>query len=1590
MTDILPANVTFGSARAIQGSCSEASGTVTCNLGTIDTGASATATITVTPVASAVVAPGGNSTGDLTNTVSVTSEVGDPNTGNNSGSQSTVVFPLADLSVTGDGSPDPAPAGGLLTYNLVVTNNGPSRATDVVLTGTLPSNVIYGLAVSNRGSCSEESRIVTCDIGHINSGDTVAVTITVTPTGVAGDTTITSTADVKSPVTDPNTGDNTASQATDIILSSDLSVTVDDPPNGAIEGEELTYTVTVTNSGPSVATGVTLTDVLPESGDLVSSTPSQGNCSGQSTVTCSLGGLASGDSAIVTLVVTVTVDVNTGETKTITNSAAVTGDEFDPDATNNEAEVITTVYVDEDGDGIGSQVEAGAPNNGDGNNDGTGDSDQDNVVSLHNAVDAQYATIASAGDTRLKDVEAIENPSTGALPRGEVFPAGFFGFEVENLQSGGSTTVELLFPEGTIIPSYWKYGPTSGDATPHWYEFMKTTGGTTGAFINGNKVTLYFVDGQRGDDDLTANGNIVDAGGPVFAPADLSLIHTDDPDPVPVGETLTYTLVVTNNGPSRATSVVLTDTLPANVAFGSATSSQGEACSQESGTVTCSLGTIDTGASATTTITVTPEEAKGGATGGTKIFNTADAVATEADSDDTNNIAIWQDTAVKRQADTSVTGDGSTGSVLVGRPLTYTLIVTNHGPSQATKVVMVDTLPDNVIFESVVTSLGSCVHADETATTGATVTCSLGKLDADATATISIVVTPTVEAGGNTITNIADVTSDVDDSLLENNNVEEKTVVIRNVDLSVTKSDTPDPVPAEDTLTYFVTVTNGGPSLATAVVLTDTMPASAKFESATPSQGQCAETSGTVTCTLGAIVKDASATVTITATPTQGNTTITNTADVKAAEIDPESGNDVAVQSTTVGPSLAGPQPFFRPQSDFSVTMADSPDPVLAGEEITYTLTVTNNGPRDDTAVILTDVLPVGSTLVSASTSQRTCDGTSTVTCVIGTLHTGESATVTIIITAMAAGTITNTASVSGNNEDRNTGDNTATESTTVNPAADLSLTKVNAPDPVPLGNNLTYTLTVNNKGPSITTDVTLIDTLPETVTLLSSSASQGTCSGISTIICTLGTLASGDNATVTIVVTPTSTGDLANTASVASSVTDPNSGDNTATETTEVNSAADLSVSKAASPDPVLLEEELTYSLTVTNNGPSDATDATLTDTLPEGVSFVAASGDCAEVGGTVTCNLSTLARGDNVTVTIVVTATAAGTITNTASVTSSVTDPSTGDNTVVESTTVSAVADLSLTKSESSDPVPLGNNLTYTLTVSNSGPSSATGVTLRDVLPEGVTFVSASAGCAEADGTVTCNLGALASSINATVTIEVTVETTPTGTLRNTASVTGNEVDPNSSNNTAIEVTKVQVGELKYAVTIATGDVDIVGINLTDSPDPVFVGNSLIYDLTISNSGSPEVEGVVLTVVLPSSVTFVSVAVTRPLAQSPPPASVARQGTVASSRVGNSVTASASRWAVLALPVNVSFASLLSATDGSCTGERTIICDLGNLSSNESVTVTIEVTPTVPGILNNQAEVLVRTLGQTPVRVALRPPNPPQSSFRRRPTWC
>ena len=269
---------------------------------------------------------------------------------------------------------------------------------------------------------------------------------------------------------------------------------------------------------------------------------------------------------------------------------------------------------------------------------------------------------------------------------------------------------------------------------------------------------------------------------------------------------------------------------------------------------------------------------------------------------------------------------------------------------------------------------------------------------------------------------------------------------------------------------------------------------------------------------------------------------------------------------------------------------------------------------------------------------------------------------------------------------------------------------------------------------------------------------------------------------------------DAAGNANTASSSTD-----NPVTFVVVPVSQADLSVTKSDSPDPVVVNGTLVYRIRVKNNGPQAAQSVQLTDTLPGGVTYqgaLASRGSCSRSGSVVTCNLGTISSGGTVTVYIAVRATQPGTLSNTATAGSSTHDPNTADNSATELTAVQAPpADLRVTKTDSPDPVKVGDRLTYQIRVRNNGPQAAQSVQLTDTLPGGVTYQSArtsEGSCSRSGNVVTCNVGRIRS--GETVTVSIVVKPTQRGALSNTATASSSTYDPNTANNTDSEPTTVR----------------------------------------------------------------------------------------------------------------------------------------------------------------------------------------------------
>jgi uncharacterized repeat protein (TIGR01451 family) len=382
---------------------------------------------------------------------------------------------------------------------------------------------------------------------------------------------------------------------------------------------------------------------------------------------------------------------------------------------------------------------------------------------------------------------------------------------------------------------------------------------------------------------------------------------------------------------------------------------------------------------------------------------------------------------------------------------------------------------------------------------------------------------------------------------------------------------------------------------------------------------------------------------------------ITNTARVTANEEDPASGNN-RVQETTA---------ILNETADLQISKLDLSDPVHAGDRLTYTLSVRNNGPAIASGVFVTDTLPSNVSLASIVTSQGTCTGT---TCAVGAISPTRAAIITVTVTVdpLITGLIVNNASVSGEEEDLVPENNIAQESTTILPGpADVQISKQDLTDPARAGESLTYVLNVNNAGPANASGIIVTDTLPSALTLQSATPSQGSCAAA---VCSLGSLPAGSQATITLTagIHPAASGVITNTAAVSTSSIDPIPDNNSASERTRINRAADVGVVKTGQPEPAFAGKNLTYRLEVRNLGPSRAEGVRVVDNLPAAVSFVSAPAGCTHSDGTVECILGGMQPEASVVISITtyVDLAVTGLVSNIASMSSTTADPVSGNN--------------------------------------------------------------------------------------------------------------------------------------------------------------------------------------------------------------------------------------------------------------------------------------------------------------------------------------
>jgi uncharacterized repeat protein (TIGR01451 family) len=1209
---------------------------------------------------------------------------------------------------------------------------------------------------------------------------TFTLTATIDP-GATGS--LSNTASITAPVgvTDPNPGTDAATDVDILSPSGDLSITKTDSTRTAVPGATVRYTVAVTNSGPSDMRGASVVDTLPPS-----LTGVTWDCVGAGSATCANASGIGDVNTIVDLPVgttatfTITANVDAGITGSLANTATVSPapGTVDPDGSNNS---------DTDTDSLTPQADLSITKT-------------DGRRSAVPGTSTSYAIVVrNLGPSAVVDA-VVTDVLPGDLTSASWSCIGASGGVCDTSSGSGdlATTVDL---------------PPGGTAT--FTVAATIAAGTTGTLSNTAAVTAP----SGVTDTNTANNSSTDS--TVLVPeVDLRVTKTDGVTEVTAGGTVSYTIVVTNSGPSAVTGATLLDNLPADLLGPMWTCSgiDGASCATNAGSGNVAAA-VDMPPASTVTVTIdaSVDPAARGVLSNTATITTPSGVV---DINSSNNSATDVD-AVLAVADLSVSKtDGRTGA-LPGDTLTYTIDIANAGPSAAVGALVQDTIPvelSGATWTCLATAGSACMTPSGSGDIAE-------RVDLGPGGTVTFTVIAIVRPGATgTIVNNATVEapSGMSDPTPSNNAASDSTALSPLADVSITKTDGVSTITAGAPTTYSIVVANPGPSAISAVRIIDSLPAVL-----TTPPWTCAPTGG-ATCgassgigSLDEVVDlPAASTVryTVTATVDAGASgTIANTAFVTlpGVVVDPTPSNNTSTDTTIV----AG-------VADLSIVKTNGSSTVVPGTRTNYTITATNAGPSNALGARIVDVPPASLTGVAWSCSASggavcsSASGTGSVD-LSADIPVGGSISVDVgaDVSAGASGQLANTATISpaAGTTDPEMADNQSTDTDTVTPTADVSVTKTDGTDTVVPGTATTYTVVVGNAGPSPANGVSVVDLLPTGVSSATwvctptSGASCSAASGSGSISTTVNLPAGASvQFVVTASVAPGAAGSIVNTAtaSVPLGVHDPNPGNNTATDVDTIAGITDLSITKNAGVERAQPTDGVTYTIVASNAGPSAVVGAGVNDLLPAGL--VSATWTCsASVGsacataagtGSISTTVDLLPSG---TATFVVSVTvqddAIGTVTNTASVVAPVgaTDPDPSNNTGSDSIIVDPRVELAITKVADRPTAAVGDALGYTIVTSNAGPSVALNVVIADPVPAGLVAQtwtctgSGGATCGESSGTgspvVTVDIPAGAS---ITIALNTTVVSGAPAGIVNVATVSSQATSSSATATAAITV--------------------------------------------------------------------------------------------------------------------------------------------------------------------------------------------------------
>ncbi|QHS59740.1 DUF7933 domain-containing protein [Chitinophaga agri] len=1412
-------------------------GNIDQTIATLPANAVVTYTVTVT-------IPSGF-TGNLQNTASASSPDDHTPADNTSTTPAITAAPEADIQVTKTTAVTTLAPGEDVVYTVTISNNGPSDAMNVNWIDNAPTNttIVAWNVVSTVGNVTLSAN---SGLGQINqtipsmpSGSSVTYAVTVRTSGTFSGNLV-NTASASSPATDNTPANNTAT-TTPIAANprADVAISKSTAATSFAPGEDVTYTIVVTNNGTWDAPAVHVTDNAPV-GTIIKSWTAVANpatitlpaTSGSGNIDQTIASLPNGGQAVYS----VTVSTPSNFTGTLSNTAAVTTTATDDNTANNTA---TTTPI------------SPAP--------------RTDVAVVATSTGTTYTPgeeytytvkITNNGPSDAKNVHLVNNAPAGTVIKEWVATAT------------GTVTLPAVSGAGNIDEIIASLAP--GEEVT--YTIVVTTyANTTGNLSNTATVTNDVTD------NVTANNTSTSSLTP--APkADIVVVKSTTATTFASGEDVVYTFTVTNNGPSDAANVVVTDNAPTGTTITSwsaavTTGSVTLPAASGTGNISQTILNMPNGAVVTYTVTVaTPSSFTG------SLSNTAAASSDATDNTPANNNSTTPGITPTSKADIAVVKSTTATTFAPGEDVVYTITVTNNGPSNAANVVVTDNAPAG-------TTIKSWSAAVTTGTVTLPATSGTGNINQTiASVPNAAVVTYTVTVATSSgftgsLSNTASASSDATDPAPANNSSTTPGITpASKADIVVVKSTTATSFAPGEDVVYTITVANNGPSDAANVVVTDNAPAGTTIKSWT-----AAVTTGTVVLpatagtgnisqTIANLSSGALVTYTVTiATPSSFTGNLSNTAAATSDATDNTPGNNT---SSTPGIPAA-------PKADIAVVKATTATTFAPGEDVTYTITVTNNGPSDAANVVVTDNAPTGTTITSWTAAVT--NGTVTLPATSGTgnisqtiLNMPNGAVVTYTVTVATpsgfTGSLSNTANASSDATDNTPGNNSSTTtSITPAPKADVSVVKSTAATTFAPGENVTYTITVSNNGPSDAANVKVIDNAPTGTSIQSWSAAvtNGTVtlpatSGTGNINQTIAKVPNGAVVTYTVTIaTPSGfTGNLSNTATVSSDATDNTPANNTSTTPgIPAVAKADIQVVKATAATTYVPGKDVVYTIKVSNNGPSDAADVNVKDAAPAGTTISAWSASVTT--GTVTLpnangtgNLNeTIAKMPNgaavtYTVTLHVNANVTGNLTNTASATttaidnvpannSSTTPPITGTR-QVDLVVVKATADAAL-----ANYTP-GTAIDYTITVTNNGPSDAQNVTVKDVAPAGTTIRSWTATVVSGNATPAHMNGAFGldevintMSAGSVVKYDLKLETPSSfkGSISNTAVVGSDVTDANPADNTSTT---------KTLIPAISADVEVMK-TLKDAAQTTFKpGDQVFYYITIKNNGPSDASNV------------------------------------------------------------------------------------------------------------------------------------------------